>query len=283
MSEKKIFAQNFTDFFDFFFRFFIAFLVLASIAVITGRELDCSYGTDYYTLWPEFHRCELAHFDFSESFQSQVHSFTGSSSQISETTAVQFFESYQTDFIPKEILEEFSNLNGLIIYRCNLPVLKNELFSVEFVVLEYLYLGENQIVSIEPFAFKNLKNLKWLTLHENKIQSLPLNLFQNNPKLIYLDFDENQINSISPNLLKNLKQLKQVDFNGNRCVDQSFDCETCKISQSELDSGLSTCFQNCLKDPDCATKSELVETTTETEKERDPIQTTPPGDHNPTL
>ncbi len=253
-------------------------MVLVSIGVITGRELECSYGTcNWYSLWPEFQYCKLSEIDLSKSFESQVHSFTGSTSQKSWATAVWFLDSSQIDFIPKQILEEFPNLNGLIIYECNLPVLKNDLFPEEFVVLEYLKLGYNKIISIEPFAFQNLENLKWLSLEGNEIQSLPFNLFQKNPKLFYLDFIINQINSISPSLLKNLNQLKRVHFYDNKCVDENFGCSWCtrSISQSDLDSGLSTCFQNCLVDPDCVRNSELVERTTETEKQRDPIQTTP--------
>jgi hypothetical protein len=273
---KKIFAQSFTDFLIFFFRFFIAFLFLVSIGVITGRELECNYGTHWYYLWPKFHRCLLSQVDLSESFQSQVHSFTGSSAEKNRATVVWFQDSPKIEFVPKEILEEFPNLSGLLLEFSNLPVLKNELFSSEFVVLEYLDLDSNQIISIEPFAFKHLKNLKWLSLYWNKIQSLPFNLFQNNQKMFYLDFSYNQINSISPNLLKNLNQLKLVKFWDNQCVHKAFDCDTCSqsISQSVLDSALSTCFENCLKDPECATKSELVEGT-KTERERDPIQTTP--------
>jgi hypothetical protein len=212
----------------------------------------------------------------SKSYESQLHSFSGSSSQKSEATVVEFYESYQIDFIPKQIPKEFPNLNGLIFYKCDLPVLKNELISKEFVVLEYLALQDNQIASIEPPAFQNLKNLKWLSLYGNKIRSLPFNLFENNPELIFLSFHQNEINSICPNLFKNQNQLKEVDFRYNRCVDKRFGCKWCpSISQSDLDSGLSTCFQNCLRDPDCATKSELVETTTETEILRDPSQPTP--------
>jgi hypothetical protein len=266
-------------FLTFFFRFFIAFFVVASIGVVTCRELECEYyEINWFTFWPEFKYCGLSQVDLSESFEPQVHSFTGSTSEKFEATAVWFYHSPQIDFIPKEILEEFPNLNGFLFYSCNLPVFKNDLFSAEFVVLEYLELVSSQIISIEPFAFQNLKNLKWLRLYRNRIQSLPFNLFQKNPKLIFLGFDSNQINSISPNLFKNLNQLIFVDFYINKCVSKEFGCDTCSrsISQSDLDSVLSTCFENCLKDPECATKSELVEeTTTETEKERDPIQTTP--------
>jgi hypothetical protein len=250
-------------------------LIIVSIRIITGLELECSYYGTSSRLWPEFYQCFLYRVDLSESFKSQVHSFTGSTSQKSETTVVEFGHSPQIDFIPNEILKEFPNLNGLSFIFCNLPVVKNDLFPEEFVVVEYLNLYVNQIASIEPFAFQNLKNLKWLSLQENKIQSLPYNLFQNNPNLFFLDFMHNEIKSISPNLLKNLNQLKRVDFWSIQCDAQGFGCEDLCSPISDLDSGLSTCFQNCLEDPECATKSELVEGTTETEKERDPIQTTP--------
>jgi hypothetical protein len=251
-------------------------LILVSIGVITGRELECSYyGNSDYPLWPTFYQCSLSRVNLSESYESQVHFFTGSSWEKSQATAVSFRYSSKIDFIPKAIPEEFPNLNRLIFSDCNLPVLKNDLFPEEFLVLEYLNFRSNQIASIEPLAFQNLKNLKQLELFSNKIQSLPFNLFQNNFKLFYLDFRVNEINSISPNLLKNQNQLKWVNFKYNQCVSREFGCDTCSISQSELDSGLSTCFQNCLKDPDCSTKSELVEGTTEIERERDPIQTTP--------
>ncbi len=248
-----------------FFRFLFALFIVASIGVITGRELKCDFGTDEDTLWPEFQYCKLFQVDLSESYESHSHSFTGSSSQKSETV-VHFDRSPKVDFVPKQILKEFSNLNGLKFESCNLSVFKNDLFPADFVVLEFLYFFNSQIASIEPFAFQNLKNLKWLSLSYNKIQSLPFNLFQNNPKLIYLDFEGNQINSISPHLLKNLNQLEQVDFWSNRCVNEGFGCDWCSQSISDLDSDLSTCFRNCLEDPECATKSELVQGT---------IQTTP--------
>jgi Leucine-rich repeat (LRR) protein len=243
---------------------------LVSVGVITGRQLGCDYGTDWWDMWPTYHYCKLSNVDLSKSFESQIHSFSGSSSQKSEATVVRLDNSPQIDFIPKQILEEFPNLNGLIITSSNFPVLKNDLFSEDFVVLEYLYLSYNKIASIESLAFQNLKNLKWLALNYNNIRSLPFNLFQKNPKLIYLDFRGNQIISISPNLLKNLNQLKKLDLEDSECVSRGFGCDTCSpISQSDLDSYLSECFQNCLKDPDCATKSKLVETTVQT--------TTPPS------
>jgi hypothetical protein len=157
-------------------------LIFLSIEISTGRQLECSYSTFSLAFWSEFYQCSLSQVDLSKSFQSQIHSFSGSSSQKSEATTVLFDGSAQIDFIPKEILKEFPNLNGLIFSHCNLPVLKNELFSEEFSVLKYLDLKSSQILSIEPFAFEHLKNLKRLSLLWNKIQSLPIQIQLSNPR-----------------------------------------------------------------------------------------------------
>jgi hypothetical protein len=90
------------------------------------------------------------------------------------------------------------------------------------------------------------------------LQSLSSNIFRYNPNLIHLNFTENQINSVSPNLFKNLTQLKLVNFGGNQCVNKELGCETCSVSQPDLDSALSTCHENCQNDADCKSKSELV-------------------------
>jgi hypothetical protein len=42
-------------------------------------------------------------------------------------------------------------------------------------------------------------------------------------------------------------------------VNKQLGCETCSVSQSQLDLGLSGCFANCLNDPDCAIKSGVVD------------------------
>jgi hypothetical protein len=205
---------------------------------------------------PAHHYCFTNNVNLSKSYESEIHSFSGSLSQKSQATVVEFQRPIQIDFIPREILTEFPNLTGLLFYGCNFPVLKAGFFTEEFGVLESLSLILSEIVSIEPWAFEHLKKLNWLDLTQNQIQALPFNLFQKNPSLAYLNFAGNQINSISPNLFNNLNHLKTVDFRGNLCVDKKLGCDACTVAQLDLDFALSTCFQNCLKDPDCAGKSE---------------------------
>jgi hypothetical protein len=50
--------------------------------------------------------------------------------------------------------------------------------------------------------------------------------------------------------------LKFIESEGNQCINNNLGCETCSISQSDLDGGFSRCFARCLNDDDdCATKS----------------------------
>jgi hypothetical protein len=53
--------------------------------------------------------------------------------------------------------------------------------------------------------------------------------------------------------------LQHVYFLSNQCIRKGFGCDTgsCSVSESDLnsDSGLSTCYSNCLNDSECASKS----------------------------
>jgi Leucine-rich repeat (LRR) protein len=100
--------------------------------------------------------------------------------------------------------------------------------------------------------------LKWISFGGNQIQTLPHQLFKNNPELIVVWLDRNKINSITPDIFKGLNKLQYVtlQFN-NQCSQKVFGCESgsCSVNQTELNSGLSTCYANCLNDNQCAAKS----------------------------
>jgi hypothetical protein len=224
-----------------------------------GRELSCSYSIRSLTFCPTFSYCWVTSVDLSDSFKAQGHSFTGSSAEKLAATMVYFYSSPNVDFIPKEILSEFPHLNGIEIFNCNtFTTVNNGLFTKEFDVLQYVWLDSNKIQTIEPEAFQYLVKLKWISLESNQIQSLPFQIFKNNPELIYISLYNNKINSIDSNLFKNLNKLKFVGLtSGNLCINQDFGCEssTCSVSQPSLNSGLATCFSNCIKDIECTLKS----------------------------
>jgi hypothetical protein len=208
-----------------------------------GRELSCHYDTSFHILWPAFNLCELRDIDFSESFKTAEHSFTGTAEQKSAVSVVRFASPTHIDFLPKEILSDFPQLNGIIIADCDtLKTVKNDLFTEDFGAIQYVDLGQNKIATIETNAFQHLTKLEWINLGGNKLRSLPHQIFKNNPELIAILLSGNKINSITPDFFKNLNKLQWVDFNGNKCTDQYFDCDS--GSCSELNRGLTTCYAN---------------------------------------
>ncbi len=161
-------------------------------------------------------------------------------------------------------------MNGLYIVGSILPTVKSGFFKPELQRIEYLYLGNNQIVRIQPQAFQYLVKLKWIHLSGNFLKTLPYQLFKNQPDLIYISFQSNQIASIHPNFFAGLNKLKLVEFDGNVCINDKIGCETCLITQSDLRGKLQGCFDNCSNGTDCHTSynkpsqtTEIPQTTTE--------------------
>jgi Leucine-rich repeat (LRR) protein len=237
-----------------------------TVQICSGRELWCSYGTAFSsTLWPSHTYGLLQKVDFSESFRSNIHYFSGSDSQKSKLKSLHIYYSPQIDFIPMEVFSEFPNINGLYLYQSNLSsTIRSELFTKDFEKIEYLGVYRCEIETIDESAFKNLVNLKWIRLGANDIKSLPYLIFKANPNLLYIDINSNKIISISPDFFKSLSNLKFIESEGNDCIKKNLGCDTCSISQSDIDSGFSTCFSNCLNNQDdCLTKSKLSQNTSD--------------------
>ncbi len=235
--------------------------MLVSSIGIYGQVLLCRYGTSTLPLRPTHNSCELSLVDLSEKYKNSHFSFTGTPQQKSATN-VYFNSPYNIDFLPKEILSDFPQFNSLSIHYCDtLTVLKNDLFTKDFNVIQYLHLSFNKIESIEANAFQYLTNLKWIALGENQIQSLPHQIFRNNPEILIMWLDGNKINSITPDFFKNLNKLQGVTLDENQCTTNEFGCASgsCSVSQSELNTDLSTCYSNCENDVECASKSGKLE------------------------
>ncbi len=239
-----------------------------------GRQLSCTYATvSPYGLWPRFNKCRLASVDLSGAYKTVHHTFTGTPAQKSAVTVVEFTVPLNIEFLPRQVLSNFHNLNGLVINDSpGWPVVRNDFFPKEFSVIQYLHLANNKIETIEADAFQHLTKLKWLGLGGNLLKSLPFQLFRNNPDLIVIWLNSyNQVNSVTPDFFKNLNKLHYVNFSGNnRCINKVFGCESvsCSVSRFELDASFSTCYSNCFSDGECAAKSEkldaLVPSKTET-------------------
>jgi Leucine-rich repeat (LRR) protein len=217
------------------------------VQICFGRELSCSYWTISKTLWPEHSYCLVQNVDFSDDFRSESHSFSGSPYEKFEIKAFHIYTSPQVDFIPIQIFSEFQNLNGLYLYQSNLPSKINPgFFTKDFDKVEYLGIQKCNLQSIDQNAFEHLSNLKWLCLRENEIKSLSNLIFKNSPNLVYIDISSNKIGSVNPVLFRNLSNLKYIEAEGNDCIKINLGCETCSLSQSDLDRGFTSCFYYCI-------------------------------------
>lgn len=222
--------------------------MFASLVEIDGVEnLQCFYETKSFTLWPQHQSCRVDDVDLSSNQKLQEYSFSLSrSGRKGETKTVWFSESPNTiEFIPMDIFREFPLLSGIIITSSNIPILKNDLFISAFIKIEFLYLYNDQIQAIETDALQELLNLKWLCLYSNKIQNLDAEIFRSNVKLEFFNFEFNQVASANPKLFKNLSKLRIIVANGNVCTSEKIGCETCFLSQSEINHAFKKCFSEC--------------------------------------
>jgi hypothetical protein len=143
------------------------------------------YDTQWYDLWPTFQYCKIESIDLSESYRSVNISFSGTPEQKSAVSVVHFDSPTRIEFLPKEMLNDFPRLNGLVIERCKtFTILKEDFFIEDFGAIQYLGLGGIRLATIEPKAFQHLPKLKWIHLGGNQLSSLPHQIFKNNPELI---------------------------------------------------------------------------------------------------
>jgi hypothetical protein len=222
-----------------------------------ARELKCEYGSyNYWVYWTSYKECSLSRVDLSQDFKSEAHSFTGSLSQKSEVTLVEIRESYYVEFIPTELTQQFPNLNALVFWESDLPVVMNDLLGPSLKNIQFLNFFKSNVESVESEAFSSLVNLKYILFYENPLKALNFPLFRNNLKLEIIRFYDNKIKMFNPSLFDGLTNLKIVHFSPNDgCVTKEFGCPTCEISFPDLKAGLATCFSNCEEDLECNKKT----------------------------
>jgi hypothetical protein len=229
---------------------------------VFAYHLDCDFHTWGPLLWPEFKYCLVSKLDLSLSDLNKQYTFTVYSEDRRNITAVQFNKSPTVEFIPLAIFSEFLNINGFMIGESNVPIIKTGLFTIEFNVIEYLYLVENRIQKIEGDAFVNLPNLKWISIFANQIETIHTNTFKKNRRLELINLQHNRIKILDPSLFANLNNLTEVWLNRNDCVNSDFG--ESHLSLSSLKNTLGNCYDNCLNDEECASFIvNITETTTE--------------------
>lgn len=100
---------------------------------------------------------------------------------------------------------------------------KNKLTSIDEdtfeknLLLEGLYLSDNQIVDILPLTFAKLKKLKILHLNGNRIEKLPSNAFSQNVNLKVLHLQDNKLAHIPCGTFDGLTK-SVIDLSNNICI-----------------------------------------------------------------
>jgi hypothetical protein len=122
---------------------------------VNATELACGYTTFSLHLWPEFQRCQVSNKEFPSTARSEKFTFSDSTVEKNETTAIWFYLSPSIEFIPLQIFNEFPNLNGLLVSDSNIPTLKENFYTKDFKDILYLYLGSNKISQIDEYALIN--------------------------------------------------------------------------------------------------------------------------------
>jgi Leucine-rich repeat (LRR) protein len=228
-------------------------IIFANASATDVEDLHCDYLLWTDSVWPTHQICRVINVDLSFTQIDKKFNFSGSYQQKNDTRSVYFTKLPEVYFIPNDIFREFPSLNGLGVLESDMDVVKDDLFSSDFVNIEFLYLGRNKITTIESEAFYELINLKWLALWRNRIVELHLPLFKTNHKLERIGLSFNKITMIHPNLFKKLKHLKLVELSLNSCVNKDFGCaKNCSVTKNELDKSLWGCYANCRLDGECS-------------------------------
>lgn len=81
--------------------------------------------------------------------------------------------------------------------------------------LQWLFLGHNQIQSLDERAFLGLRRLKELELSANQLWLLPNRTFRPLPNLRLLDLSTNQMSALSPSQFRGLRKLMVLRLRRN--------------------------------------------------------------------
>nr|XP_028601906.1 leucine-rich repeats and immunoglobulin-like domains protein 3 [Podarcis muralis] len=127
-----------------------------------------------------------------------------------------------TDILPED-LKPFQSLETLDLSNNNISVLKAESFPS--LMLKYIHINNNRIISMEPGTFDNLSStLQVLKLNRNRISAIPQKMFKL-PHLQHLEMNRNKIKKIDGLTFQGLPSLKSLRIQRNglaRLMDGAF-------------------------------------------------------------
>lgn len=140
-------------------------------------------------------------------------------------------------FVPKNISENFPDLQEFEISSCGLTVVRSFYFE-NMKNLRFLILHHNKIATIEANAFKDLVGVERLWLHNNFIETLDENLFNSMLNLQEIYLNVNKIKLLSPETFKNVGSLDYVDLRKNPCAAKEYYSLWCDDNLNKFKSDL---------------------------------------------
>uniref|UniRef100_A0A336M7N8 CSON013327 protein n=1 Tax=Culicoides sonorensis TaxID=179676 RepID=A0A336M7N8_CULSO len=135
------------------------------------------------------------------------------------------FQNCYIPIFPKELFEQFSNLESIDLSSAGITRIKEGKTFINGSELIELNLANNGLTEIAGLTFKGAENLKSLDLSNNRINVVSIKAFDVTPKLEYLNLCHNLIQIIKPEMFKVLKNLRTVFLYRNSIIDvnpQSF-------------------------------------------------------------
>jgi hypothetical protein len=199
------------------------------------QEVECNYSHDGCVVYG----ANLMKRTLHESFI-----FSGSDDEKASATSMTFSETGKVDHLPWSLFQSFPKLSTLSIEWSEIPIVRKNLFRVQFRQIQELLFSHNGIKIIEKEAFVQLTDLVLINLRGNNIRSLSEKMIASNLKLERIDLRDNKISMLDPEIFKNLKHLKLVALRGNECAGQLIGCWYCNtnINRTDLDLELQHCY-----------------------------------------
>ncbi|KAB0795181.1 hypothetical protein PPYR_12020 [Photinus pyralis] len=99
---------------------------------------------------------------------------------------------------------------------CNLSTISTETFHFPKNAITYLFLIDNQIISISNYSFSKLPHLKVLNLRNNLIRTIATHTFSGIGKLLQLDLSRNLLERLDADTFRDLENLDILNLNQNR-------------------------------------------------------------------
>ncbi|CRK95373.1 CLUMA_CG008652, isoform A [Clunio marinus] len=90
--------------------------------------------------------------------------------------------------------------------------------------IEFLYIRETQLKTVNSNQLQQFPNLEYLWLHKNQIETIEVNAFSRTPSLRVIALHSNKIKSIPYNAFRPL-HLEVLQMRNNICINDSADTE----------------------------------------------------------